>query len=53
MKHCEVKQTHVMQNAQSYGQATKTLYIYIYIYLESISKGLNFGGQQVVGNIKF
>lgn len=51
MKHCEVKLTHEMQNAQSYGQATKTLDIYI--YLESISKGLNFGGQQVVGNIKF
>jgi hypothetical protein len=31
----------------------KKLYIYIYIYLESISKGLNFGGQKVVGNIKF
>jgi hypothetical protein len=32
MKHCEVKQTHLMQNAQSYGQAKKTLYIYIYIF---------------------
>ncbi len=53
MKHCEVKLTHAMQNARSYGQATKTLDIYIYIYLASISKGLNFGGQQVVGNIKF
>ncbi len=30
MKHCEVKLTHVMQNAQSYGQAKKTLDIYIY-----------------------
>jgi hypothetical protein len=32
MKHCEVKQTHLMQNAQSYGQAKKTFYIYIYIF---------------------